>query len=176
MRTGTRTALLLCAALLPLACASQARKLTTHSGPEYQALCSALSADTAESVRISAAEALANMGYGAANPPLAKALLSDPSPSVRHKAAELLEHTNDIDRETDWRQTLSEERPEITALLTALSSDKDASVREASARAMRKFRDRRIPPALSAALSSDSSPEVRAAAAESIGLLGKARP
>ncbi|NLO90982.1 MAG: HEAT repeat domain-containing protein [Elusimicrobia bacterium] len=175
MRKLTQLALL-CAALLPAACASDAHKLYTHDGPEYKALCSALASDPAEGVRLSAAQALANMGYGAANAPLAKALTDDSSADVRRKAAELLEHVNNIDRETDWRQTISEQRPEVNALLSALSSDKDASVRASSARAMRKFRDRRIPPALAQALSTDKDSDVRAAASESLGLLGSARP
>jgi len=176
MNLKIKSLCLLCMAGLFCACSHEQKKPTFHSGPEYTALSSALISDASETVRMSAAEALSHMGYLAANPLLSKALLSDASADVRRKCAELLEKTNDIDRDTDWRQTVSDEMPEVTALMMALASDKSLSVRAASARALRKFRDNRIPAALAKSLSSDPESEVRAAAAESIGLLGRSRP
>ena len=167
--------LLLCGAL-SAACSHEQKKPTFHSGPEYSALSAALYSDASETVRISAAEALAKLGHVTANAPLSRVLLSDSSSDVRRKCAELLEKTNDIDRDTDWRQTVSDQMPEVTALMTALSSDKSSAVRAAAARALCKFRDNRIPAALAAALASDKESEVRSAAADSLGTTGKARP
>ncbi|HOX23631.1 MAG TPA: HEAT repeat domain-containing protein [Elusimicrobiales bacterium] len=171
-----RPALLFAAMLFLAACTSHVKDPVFHAGPEYNALCAALAGDSSESVRISAAEALSKLGYTASNSPLSKAVLSDSAPDVRRKCAELIEKTNDIDRDTDWRQTVTAQSPTAAALMTALASDKDAGVRAASAKALCKFRDNRIPSALATALSSDKDAEVRSAAAESIGLLGKARP
>lgn len=176
MTLKSRLACFLLAGVMFAGCSHEQKKPAFHSGPEYAALSAALASDTAEAVRIFAAEGLAKLGYLAANPPLSKALLADSSSDVRRKCAELLEKTNDIDRDTDWRQTVSDQMPEVTALMTALSSDPNTGVRAASARALCKFRDNRIPAALAAALASDKEPEVRAAAAESMGTMGKARP